>query len=530
MRSEQLIKPTSYGECITRLADVRKFQEKANPTTKPKLLELARKLAEVSKDVKKKEREERRIAGWDINEAMGPGLWRVEILDEEKARALVAGGKAPEILKNYFATGGKAPERPKDYLKEKKAKFSPRVVNLKEGKNTSQNALTNSLTLPPPRRTDKRDALRNQRRSNWDGQPPNSNVAASAPSRASSPPSSLASVSLAAPRPLLDEPRDDHYHRWQERLSQEPRLRIFIQHPNIHRPESLRECKHLQQWLGQRIRQVEDRARDLEWEGRHEEAQMKWRLANEQREDWLAVTDALLPFWEEIDNMVNQLPPPWHPEERRVARETRVVLDRAVNNERALVKYTEFFLDLQSQRRLREELEKLPFDKEHYTVSGVRKESPRTTISQGNKDLKYEYSGIVRETTPWTREVREVRDRVSRWCGADFNFVVINRYRNGRDSVSWHSDNEKDIVAGSTIASVSVGATRTFSIRPHTGKHGLTREDKRGLEVELDLLGGSLLTMEGQTQLLTQHRLKKGNSLEERFNLTFRQIVPRTQI
>jgi hypothetical protein len=88
-------------------------------------------------------------------------------------------------------------------------------------------------------------------------------------------------------------------------------------------------------------------------------------------------------------------------------------------------------------------------------------------------------------------------------------------YRDGKDSISWHTDAEKELGKNPIIASVNFGATRKFQLR-----HIETKE-----KLEIDLSNGSLLIMQGELQHFWQHQVPKTNSLiSERINLTFRVI------
>ena len=101
--------------------------------------------------------------------------------------------------------------------------------------------------------------------------------------------------------------------------------------------------------------------------------------------------------------------------------------------------------------------------------------------------------------------------------GAQFNSVLVNLYRDGHDSVSWHSDNEAVNGKEPTIASVSLGATRRFDLR-----HKETKE-----VVRADLEDGSLLVMSGLSQHCWVHQIAKTKTpVGPRINLTFRQVQP----
>lgn len=92
----------------------------------------------------------------------------------------------------------------------------------------------------------------------------------------------------------------------------------------------------------------------------------------------------------------------------------------------------------------------------------------------------------------------------------------MNYYHNGSEAMSWHSDNEKEILKHSAIASVSFGAERKFGF-----KHNFSKE-----EISLLLENGSLLIMKDETQIYWKHKLyTNAKIIEPRINLTFRTIV-----
>jgi alkylated DNA repair dioxygenase AlkB len=95
--------------------------------------------------------------------------------------------------------------------------------------------------------------------------------------------------------------------------------------------------------------------------------------------------------------------------------------------------------------------------------------------------------------------------------------VLLNRYRTGQDSVSWHADNEAIFGENPVIASVSFGETRVFKF-----KH----RRRKGLKASVELTHGSLLIMRGGTQENWLHQIPKTERhVGERVNLTFRTVV-----
>jgi alkylated DNA repair dioxygenase AlkB len=148
---------------------------------------------------------------------------------------------------------------------------------------------------------------------------------------------------------------------------------------------------------------------------------------------------------------------------------------------------------------------------------GREVDSPRLSCWVGDADAAYTYSGTRFEPHPWPVALAEVRARLSTELDNPFNSVLANRYRDGRDYMGWHSDNESALGPRPLIASVSLGATRRFVL-----KHRL--QPARKLEVLLP--HGSLLVMAGDTQRNYKHALPRtAKPVGERINLTFRRIL-----
>lgn len=187
--------------------------------------------------------------------------------------------------------------------------------------------------------------------------------------------------------------------------------------------------------------------------------------------------------------------------------------------------------------------------------SALAVEPPGPVLVAGDGDVRLYRGWLVREradallasilaTTVWTRERRKMYDRFvdvpreQAWFGDDrerpfspelarvrdelvalvcapFSFVLLNRYRDGRDSVAWHNDRDVEGMRRPTIASLSLGATRAFDLRPKA---------ERARVVSVDLDHGDLLVMAGETQRRFEHRVAKDPRIAgERVNLTFRE-------
>ena len=141
---------------------------------------------------------------------------------------------------------------------------------------------------------------------------------------------------------------------------------------------------------------------------------------------------------------------------------------------------------------------------------------PRLVAWHGDKGTTYTYSNIEHIPVPWTNTLIEIKNHVESACNISFNSVLLNLYRDGNDSMGWHSDDESVLAKNPAIASVSFGARRTFQM-----KH--KRDKTQKLAIPLD--HGSALLMAGGTQHHWLHQIPKSKTVQgERINLTFRQI------
>ncbi len=140
---------------------------------------------------------------------------------------------------------------------------------------------------------------------------------------------------------------------------------------------------------------------------------------------------------------------------------------------------------------------------------------PRLQCFQGEPGIHYRYSGLSLQTDPWHPLIQAVKQRVEMVSGHSFNSVLINYYRDGKDSMGWHSDDEPELGRNPVIASLSLGQARRFLLRH--------RVNKTIPQQELLLNSGSLLIMAGQLQHYWHHSVPKTSRPQEgRINLTFR--------
>jgi alkylated DNA repair dioxygenase AlkB len=151
------------------------------------------------------------------------------------------------------------------------------------------------------------------------------------------------------------------------------------------------------------------------------------------------------------------------------------------------------------------------------TLYGRTMPTPRLTAWIG--DSAYRYSGIVNEPAPWPGALAELRERFRHEVGLDVNSCLANLYRDGTDSMGYHSDNEPELGLRPTIASVSLGDRRRFVLR-----HRATRA-----KWSWDLGQGDLLVMRDESQSDYAHAVPKtARPVGPRMNLTFRRFRPRS--
>jgi len=158
-----------------------------------------------------------------------------------------------------------------------------------------------------------------------------------------------------------------------------------------------------------------------------------------------------------------------------------------------------------------------PWRSEPITLYGRTIMQPRLLAWYGDSDAVYTYSGIRHQPLPWTLLLDDLCRRVEQACGTSFNSVLLNYYRNERDSMGLHADDEPELGPNPVIASLSLGAERRLVFR-HRSRRELAN-------LNLPLPGGSLLIMGGATQRHWQHGIRKQvRPCGPRVNLTFRWV------
>ena len=143
--------------------------------------------------------------------------------------------------------------------------------------------------------------------------------------------------------------------------------------------------------------------------------------------------------------------------------------------------------------------DEVPWKQEAITLYGRRHLLPRLTCWMADPGCGYRYSGLANVIEPWSPAAAALRQALQELTGWRFNSLLLNRYRDGRDAMGWHADDEPELGAEPVIASVSFGAERNFRLRH--------RESKELQQISLG--SGSLLVMSGLSQACWMHDVPK---------------------
>ena len=179
--------------------------------------------------------------------------------------------------------------------------------------------------------------------------------------------------------------------------------------------------------------------------------------------------------------------------------------------------YTGFLAKDVADAYFSELLDTIPWQNDPITIFGKTYPQPRMTSLHGHTTDPYGYSGIVMQPNPMTKSLKEIETKIQTLCEERFTTVLLNLYRDGKDSNGWHADDERELGINPVIASVSLGAERYFHL-----KH---KNDKTQ-RLKFALAHGSLLLMEGSTQHHWKHQVAKtAREVGPRINLTFRKVI-----
>ena len=164
-------------------------------------------------------------------------------------------------------------------------------------------------------------------------------------------------------------------------------------------------------------------------------------------------------------------------------------------------------------------LQEVNWKQDQITLFGRTHPLPRLTCWMGDPGCSYTYSGVFNPIEPWPPLLQELRERVQVAAGCRFNSLLLNRYRDGRDKLDWHADDEPELDPSAPIASLSLGASRSFRLKPKDSSV------HPGGPLVYELSHGDLLVMDPPTQKHWLHQVPPRLRVKaERINLTFRLI------
>jgi alkylated DNA repair dioxygenase AlkB len=161
-------------------------------------------------------------------------------------------------------------------------------------------------------------------------------------------------------------------------------------------------------------------------------------------------------------------------------------------------------------------LNKISWEQEQIVMFGKNITTKRKVAFYADKNMEYTYANKTKKGLPWNNVLIALKKIIETYTNTTYNACLLNLYHNGNEGMGWHSDDEKEIIPNSSIASFSVGAERKFSF-----KHKLSKET-----VSVILENGSLLEMVEKIQENWWHSLPKSKKITSpRINLTFRQMI-----
>jgi len=176
----------------------------------------------------------------------------------------------------------------------------------------------------------------------------------------------------------------------------------------------------------------------------------------------------------------------------------------------------EFFKKEQADFYMETFMKNIQWQQEEMKMYGRVVKFPRLTAWYGDNNKPYSFSGITLQPKDWTSELLSIKKQIELLSDVTFNSVLLNKYRDGNDSIAWHTDAEKELGHNPVIVSVNFGAERIFQL-----KHIQTNE-----RLDITLSHGSILIMMGELQHYWQHQVPKTKKTKDpRINLTFRKII-----
>ncbi|KAJ8032206.1 Alpha-ketoglutarate-dependent dioxygenase alkB-like 3 [Holothuria leucospilota] len=209
----------------------------------------------------------------------------------------------------------------------------------------------------------------------------------------------------------------------------------------------------------------------------------------------------------------------------------RHTLSKTSEGESWVIYWPNFLEDAEATKQFGILQKCLPWQqRENISSDGTTYKEPRLSIWYG--DFPYAYSRVSwNHNKDWDPYLLRLKKSIEFNTSHEYNSVLCNLYRDGHDSIAWHSDDEYGLGKNPNIASMSLGETRYFEMR--TKVHVNDEKDPFlpfGKKLKIPVTNGSLLVMGGSTQHDWLHRIpKEYHDKGPRINLTFRTIYSNNQ-
>ena len=181
---------------------------------------------------------------------------------------------------------------------------------------------------------------------------------------------------------------------------------------------------------------------------------------------------------------------------------------------------SEFYSKTKADKLLHMLMGTLNFEAPSKKRGGEVIKQPRLSVWFGPKDMPYSYSYVTLLAHEFSSNsiMSQIKADVENRFGVTFNSCLVNLYRDNKDGVGWHADDEKSLGHKPTIASLSLGETRRFEFCRKT-------DNERVPVYGFHLVHGSGLLMKGDVQERWLHCVpKEYHDRKPRLNLTFRTI------
>ncbi len=187
-----------------------------------------------------------------------------------------------------------------------------------------------------------------------------------------------------------------------------------------------------------------------------------------------------------------------------------------IHNLDGIIEYYEKFFD-QKVNYFEILKNEITWNQDFISMYGKTIPLPRLTAFYGDEKIEYTYSKIKNQAYNWSPTLLKIKDQIEKECQETFNCVLINFYRDGKDHMSYHADNESSLGQNPTIASVSFGEPRIMQFR---------HLQRLYPDFKIKLESHSLLLMKNELQHNWLHKINPSAKITDgRINLTFRKIV-----